>query len=424
MQIAESGKVVSLRSRLANVKAVSQELLHRPNLTGWTPDRVNRAIENADSGSLIDLADLVETLFRDDRISGVLSTITHGLLGLPIDFVGGNASARKSLAGEGTIDRDGEWWQMHQEQELTKLMKWGLILGVGLAQRIELPRVVGQPHRYRIETWSPRWLQYFHKPQNGTRWKVTTEEGQEPIAPGDGEWIIFTPYGARRPWAEGIWAALAFPWLLKRFSLEDRANYSETLGNPIGVGTTTKGSSEKQREKYLRQLRALGKASKIVLPEGWDYKLIEATGKSWEIYENQVAWADQAMTIALAGQIVTTEGTSGFSAGNIFDAIKQDLIRFYAETFSSCLRKQSLEPWAMINFGSHKAAPWPQWQTKKPPDNDKKAKGLSDIGDAIAKLTASLAPYGLKPDVEKILTDFGIASVKADPVQLSKGKRK
>jgi phage gp29-like protein len=400
-------KLTDAPKRLARTASADRELQYRAELTGWTPQRVLMAANTADTGGLQMLADLCETMSADDRIKGVLSTRTHGLLGLPVDFLRGDERARTVL-GMQEDGAPGEWWAMHDEAELSKLLWWGLNMGVGLAQRVELPRLMGRPHRYKLVTWSPRWLQYFHAPVDGVHWKVQTEDGIRSVAPGDGEWIVFTPYGERRPWSEGLWRALYFPWLLKRFSLEDRANYSEVLGSPLWVATTGAGSSEKQRRDFLSKIRNLGKNGKIVLPKDWDLKLQEATGKSWEIYENQVAWADAAMTVAIAGQLVTTEGTTGFSDGNIHDAIKADFIRFDAERLATALRTQSLEQWATWNYGNASAAPWPQWQTQRPRDQKDEADGLSKLGDAITKLDAALAPHGFKVDVSKLVDDFDI----------------
>lgn len=406
----------------------SRELLYRPTLAGWTPDKTVMAQDQADGGGMMLLADLVETIFRDDRVTGVLSTRTHGLLGLPVDFFGGTEESRTLLRGteEGV---PGEWWKMHPESEIGKLQNWGLMLGVGLAQRIELPRVFGGNHRYRIKAWSPRWLTYYHQPVNGAHWSVITQDGTKYIAPGDGEWIVYTPYGASRPWAEGYWRTIVFPWLLKHYSLEDRANYSEALGNPLWVGNVAAGSTEKQRKAFLSQLRSVGKAGKFVLPPGWDLELKEATGKSFEIYEGQVKWADEAITIALAGQLVTTEGMTGFSDGNVHDNIKQDLIRLDGERLSSCLRDQSLEQWALANFEARDAAPWPRWHTQRPDDVDAETKALSQLGDAISKLTLALVPFGMQPDISKIVAEFGlpvqkIAETQGTPLPASRRKKK
>jgi hypothetical protein len=388
------------------VAAPTRELIYRPTLEGWTPDRVRRARNSADGGSMLELADLVDTIMTDDRVSGVLSTRTHGLLGLPLEFTGGDKQAIAEL--QGTPDEPGEWWSMHDESETAKLLSWGLLCGIGLAQRIELPRLLGQPHRYRIETWSPRWLTYYHQAVSGSHWHVLTEEGMQPIFPGDGQWILFMPYGARRPWAEGLYKALVIPWLFKHFAREDRANYSEVLGSPIRVGYTGEGGTEKQRTKFINQLRYLGKSGSFVLPKGWDLKLVEATGKSYEIYDGTVKDSNEAMVIVLAGQTVTTEGTTGFSSGNIHDQIKQDLIRFDAQRLSGCLRKQSLEPWALWNYGWRNAAPRPKWDTQKPADTADEAVGLKAFGDAIASLDGALDRHGLQVDVEKLVAKFDI----------------
>jgi phage gp29-like protein len=394
----------------------SRELWYRPTVSGWTPERVEKAAAMADSGPLLELADLCETMFRDARISGVLATRAHALLGMPISFRDGNDEAREMLEGDAD-EKTGEWWHMCDESELAKLLFWGITSGVGLAQRIELPRLIGKPHRYRIETWSPRWLTYYHYGNGGSHWKVQTQNGMESVIPGDGDWILFQPYGARRPWAEGLWRALAFPWLLKHFSMEDRANFSQVLGSPVMLGTTSHTGTERQRRTYMGQLASLGKNAKLVLPQGWDLKLVEAAsaGKSGDVFDQQIKFSNEEITIAIAGQTVTTEGTPGFSDGNPQKQIAQNLIRFDGERLSTCLQQQHVSPWVKMNFGVTASAPWPKWVTEEPEDITEKADGLGKLGDAITKLDGALKVHGMKVDAKKIMDDFGIDVLAQDP---------
>lgn len=413
---------VPKRKRLANkVNASSRELYYRPSIDGWTPDRVQSARDGADSGVMMELADLVETMRRDPRIGGVLSTRTHGMLGLPLTFMGGDPKAAKAL---GDLDQaeapNAQWWQMHDESELAKLLTWGLMSGVGIAQRKEVPRLMGQPHRYTIETWSPRWLTYYHygyDAGSSPEWRVQTQNGQEPIYPGDGQWIMFLPYGARRPWTEGLWSQLAFPWLLKHFSMEDRANFGEVLGSPVWVGKTAHGGTEKQRNNFLSQLRGLGKSGKIVLPQGWDLQLVEAAaaGKTGDVFDNQIKQSNEEITIALAGQLVTTEGTPGFSAGDVQENIHQNILRFDAVRLASCLQEQSLQPWALWNYGRRSAAPFPKWNTEKPEDVTEAAEGMGKLGEAITKLNAALQNSGVEVDAVSLATKFGVPLKKKEP---------
>lgn len=387
-----------------------KELQYRPTTDGWTPDRVKSAGAAADSGNLQSLADLVETMQADDRIDGVTSTRTHGLLGLTLDFVSGNAQAKELLKGK-EVGAPGEWWRMHSEAELVSLLSWGLHMGVGLAQRVALPRLAGQIQRYRIETWSPRWLRHDPSARGGKpEWYVMTTRGEIPILPGNGRWILFLPYGTKRPWAKGKWRSLAFPWLLKRFALEDRANHSETLGTPTQLGKAPKGSTEKQRNKYLSQLMSLGKRGKIVLPEGWDLVLREAVGRTWEIYSDAISWADAAITIVLAGQVVTTEGSPGFNSGNVQERIVGDLIRFDAERLSTCLQEQSLTPWVLENWNDPDA-PWPHWNTERPPDLEQRARTIDVAGRGLEAANRLLAVDGKRVDAVAFYESLGLQLV-------------
>jgi hypothetical protein len=389
------------------VSGRERELAYRPTIEGWTPDKVRRVAASADNGNLMGLADLVETMQADDRIDGVTSTRTNGLLGLPLTFVAGNKAAREALQGQ--EGAPGEWWRMHSEAELARLQAWGLHLGVGLAQRIKLPRKAGAQQRYRIETWSPRWLRYNDNARNGqAEWTVTTQRGEIPILPGGGKWILYTPYGTKRPWAAGKWRSLAFPWMLKRFALEDRANLGEVIGSPTWLGKAPKGATERQRNRYLSQLVGLGKRGKLVLPDGWDLALKEATGRTWEIYSEAIAWADAAITIVLAGQVVTTEGSPGFSSGTVQERIVGDLIRFDAEALSTCLHDQSLEPWTCENYPEDPVASWPKWDTNKPLDKEQQARTLEILGRAIESADKNLAQDGVRVNAKALYEAHGL----------------
>jgi len=377
------------------------ELQYRPTTDGWSPCEIKRASDAADAGQLMRLADLCETIMADDRVDGVLDTRTHGLLGLPLTFEGGLPAMQSDLT-EGDA-----WWQSHEEGELAKLLRWGLVMGIGLAQRVPLPRLPTERQRYRIETWSPRWLTQIHR-GDSVEWLVQTSKGASTVVPGAGQWIVYTPYGRNRPWAEGKWRRLAFPWILKRYGLEDRANMSQSHGTPTKVGKTARGSTQPQRDRFLSQLQTLGKNGTLVLPEGWDLNLVESTSKAYEIFDSAIAWSDQALTIVLAGQVVTTQGSPGFSSGNVQERIVGDLIRFDAETLSTTLRMQSLVPLAWDWYDDGDAAPWPRWDTQRTPDKEAIARTLEILGRAVEQLGPSLSSAGVQVDTRAMLEALGV----------------
>ncbi len=381
--------------------------------SNWTPRQVKSALSGADSGNLMSVADLVESVNNDDRVSGVLSTLTNGMLGLPLSFIGDD---EVTDALKGDDDSKGDWWSMFPESELSKLMRWGITLGVGIGQRVPvIKRQLGEREVLTLKTWHPRWLRRQLATANEPgKWLLTTAAGQIEIEPGDGQWIIYCPYGGDRPWAEGKWRALSFAWILKQFALHDRARHSEVLGSPARVGVSPEGATTRGRQNWLKQLKAMGRDTSLILPPGYNLKLVEATGRTWEIYTKQIEWADSATAVVLAGQTVTTEGSSGFSRGNIHERIAHSIIRFGAETLSTTVRQEGLMPWSSENFGASQRAPWPVWDTTPPEDQKQKAETGRILGDAISKMDEALAASKRRVDATAILEAAGVPTLEIE----------
>jgi hypothetical protein len=398
-------------AQLAGRGASGGPILQLPTrtITEWTPAQVKDALRAGDSGTISLMADLVEAVMADDRVQGVLSTRTHGLLGLECKFFGEQEQVEaleghKALGGHPGVP--GDWTAMVPECELAQLTAWGILLGVGLGELVE-----GEEHGDdgrivpTLKIWHPRWLRWDLV---DSTWKLMTSEGEIEITPGDGRWVMYLPYGSQRPWTLGAWRPIAFAWVLKQFALHDRARHSEVLGSPWRVGKATGESTEGARENLLRWLRSLGRETAMVLPQGWEVSVVEATGQSYEIYGTQIEWADRAIAITLAGQFVTTEGTKGFSNGNIHAEIKRDLIVFTAETLSTTLRAQVVVPWANDNWGDRDLAPWPRWDTTPPIDKQLEALALATLGDAIGKLDTAMAGSGKRVDAVELASKFGV----------------
>jgi hypothetical protein len=327
----------------------------------------------ATGGNLLEAGDLANAIDQDDRVRGTLSTRTLGMLGLPLSWDGEEPS---------------EWFRYAPEPELNKLLKWGLLLGVGLAQI--------RPNG-ALESWHPRWIR---QDTTTRQWYVTTQQGELAINPGAGQWVLYTPYGSIEPYFDGLWTALAIPWLVKRFAIHDRARASEVFGSAMVVGKT-EGASEIQRKRWLEELKGLSRSSRIVLPEGYDIDLLEAQGQTWGIYGQSTDWADVAITIAIAGQIVTTQGQSGFSRGDIHENIANSLIKFGAETFATTLANQYIR----VVWGERS---YPRWDIDPPNKATDRAGVIRAFGDAIKVANEALAPYSLQVDAKALADQFGI----------------
>lgn len=407
------------RQALGGRDRVAQPIRGHARLN-WRPRDIQDALHTADSGNLDMVADLCETLMADDRIGGVLATRTLGMLGLPLSLEGDPVQVAALSGAHGVNDdADGDWSILHPENESAQIVAWGIVLGIGLGQRVPLPRKPGERQLHRLRHWHPRDLHWEQlQPDDPRRefgqsiaWKVRTAYGGiEDVVPGDGQWVLYQPYGETRPWASAAWRALAFAWILKRFALMDRARHLEVLGSPMRKGKAPAGATEAGRTKWRDQLRALSRDSAIVLPEGYDLELVEATGNSWEMYSKQVDWADAAIAVILAGQTVTTTGATGFADGKTQDTIRRELIRFTSKTWASALRRQSLRPWARVNFGTETTV-LPKWDAESAEERLAIARSMISLGESIKGLNEAFAASGKRVDGSVLAQRYGIPMI-------------
>lgn len=145
-----------------------------------------------------------------------------------------------------------------------------------------------------------------------------------------------------------------------------------------------------------------------VMPEGWKVELVEAKGQTWQIYKDQIEWADRAIATILAGQPITTEGGKAFSDLSIFEQIAATFIDFTAISAARTLHEQAVVPWAIDNFGDADDAPYAYWDTTPPEDQQKKATALVQLGNAMLVIDQALRPSNKRVNLEAVLAKFGV----------------
>jgi hypothetical protein len=391
-RIPVRAKLSAKRAQAGSVSA--KPMRRRQEITGWDADRILVAIANADAGNFRILGDFVAALLADDRVAGVLQTRTHGLLGMPLDFLGGDKEFQDLL--KGGDDGPGLWYLLHSEAELSAFMADAIVGGIGLAQRVP------GPNGFYLQRWDPGDLICSDLGNGKRNWQVQTATGIEDITPG--RWILFFPYGEIDPHKRGMWRALMLPWLLKRLALEDRASGSQQAGLSNPVVEAPEGATERQRQTIAAEFADEVQKLALVLPAGWKASYLQPPTKIFEIYSESIAWSDSAITITLAGQVVTTEGSPGFSSGNVQDQIRVDLIRYDAETLSSTLHDQDLI-WLARELGYQDpsiATPYLVWNTTRPVDREQLARTIEILGRGVEALDKKLIDASAKVDLVRL----------------------
>ncbi len=385
----------------------------------WYLEDLETAQRAADAGFIRMAAQLCASMRRDGVIRGLEDTRTKGLIRLPKRFYGDSEIADTLRARNGTRSVFDE---MFPSAELSLLDADGIKLGIGVAELVPVP---GRdfPVMVRLE---PEFLQYRW---TENRWYFNSIAGTLPITPGDGRWILHVPGGRLTPWRSGLWPALGSSFINKEHAKLYRSNYSAKLANPARLAYAPAGATEGQRIGFFKRVLAWGVNTVLELPPGWEAKLLESNGRGWEVFQRQIDTSDLEYMIALAGQILTTKGGTGFDGQDVAQAIRQDLIQGDGDALAYTLNTQGLPPFIVAKYGIDALARTTivEWDTGTSVDKERETRMLSQAAAAVAQLTVALAPFGKRPDVGELGTRFAIpmldgAAVVVGPVDMSADK--
>lgn len=388
--------------------------------TLWTPALIRSAEIQADGGNLRYAANLCDWLLTDDRVSSGLRTRAQALLGLEPTFEKSGDKRRSGRAVK-ALEVGEDWWEAYPESELMQLVIWGLLLGVCPAN--QTPWTRNEDHGGRslptFEVWHPQHLR-FDNPSRTWRIKVASVgagELERELVPGDGEWVLHTPFGKNRPWAWGLWRCLGDLVLLKKYGWGDWGKVSERAILLVltcldgKAAEALKGYTKEARKQLASDIYARGSEAVAALPPGIDLKAVQAVVAAKDLQGELIKAADKAISIVIRGGNLTTDVSDGGSrsATETQAAIGDGgNLAFDAQALTTTIHDQSLVWWAQFNFGDPSLAPWPVYPVEE--DEDLQAKTETD-SQALENLDVA-EELGLEVDRSKFLEEHRITWAK------------
>ncbi len=368
--------------------------------TRWYLSDLERAVMTTDGGDMRSAARLWTAMRGDGTAYGLRHTLSSGIVRLPRRLYGDKELADALDPRNGTR---GEYDDLIPPAEAALGIDDGVGLGVSVG---ELVPVQGRdfPVYVRLE---PEYLTY--RWATG-RWYYRSIAGLIEVTPGDGRWVLHVPGGRVNPWRTGVWRAAGRAYINKDHALAHRSNFGSKLANPARAATAPVGATEEERTGFLSRIIAWGVNTVFELPVGWDVKLIESNGRGYEVFKDEIATSDQELMIAIAGQVVTTTGGSGFVNMDLFQLVRNDIIQAQAAAWAHTVNTQILPYYAFVRRG----AAWESHQVTcelvatAPKDHQREATTMVSVGNGIAQANAALGPAGLKVEEKEVLTRFDI----------------
>jgi uncharacterized protein DUF935 len=375
----------------------------------WQITQIKR---NLEQGQFRDAALFCDALLADDRIKAGVNTRVSGFLGAPRSFVPANTSPEAMRIAElAKMD----WPKMAKNSRLKSLHRWGLLLGVGVAQLIwdtsgarNIPALRPHHGQHLAYDWIGR--RYVLTLDGGERVNIPTSED----APnGDGQWLVHEPWGPHA-WLEGYVRSLGGLFIGRRWTFNDWLRFSERFSQPFVVGVIPQSSAgSDEPEEFFEDLKNLNAEGVIIIPQGvdekWDVKLVEAQAQGGQQFNLLLASIEKGVSILLLGHDLTTEAGGGgsFGAAKVGNDVRLDLKREDAEALSDTLTEQLLWHWTLQNFGTPELTPRVIWEVEPPAAAMADAQSLATLATA-CKTMRETPGVGDRIDFEALLTRYGV----------------
>jgi phage gp29-like protein len=344
---------------------------------------------------------------RDGRIKGALKQRLSSLSALPMNFKPPQDTARAQKIADAVKDA---WSKLVPAPIESRLRRWGIMLGIGIAQKIW--DTSSDVWTLKLQPWHPSF--YYWNWATRSIW-VITQEGQVEIPEGgDENWFVYAPYGYYLGWLEGDIRALAVPWLMRAWARRDWARYNEVYGLGLIKAIVPAGASESDgsKDRFVDGLANRGSEPVIECErdengKGYDFDLVEAQSTGWETFPKQIEDVDAEISITLLGQNLTTEGGRGgggaYALGKVHQQVKAEIVRSDNESWSQAVRDQVLTDYTRFNFDAEELAPMPLREVD-PEDKSQTADSLQKLSAAVKTFGDAKAPV----DVRELLDQQGL----------------
>lgn len=377
----------------------------------WFLEEVDEASKLADSGDLTRAAQLKRAMVRDPIISGLLATKSGGIVRLPKKWTGSQRVIDSLTSKDGGIPR---FDLLCPPQELKAMADDADLLGVALGELIPVP---GREYPV-LERKDPEYL--FYRWQTNT-WHMRSNAGLIDIEPGNGRWVLHFQGPRLAPWQQAKWHALGRSWVAKDSMQHLKRNWAFKLANAARVAVAPRAASGANRLNWFRQVAAWGVNTVFSVAEGWDVKLIESNGRGWEGFDTSIKEANEDFMIAIAGQLVSVTGGTGFSSEDLYASVRWDLIRDVAVPLGYTLSTQVLPAYTFDLFPEEfEDSPAVEFEVRKPADLTAEASIYTALGAGLQALQEVALASNLSIDVSEFFRRFDIPTTPLAPEQAQK----
>lgn len=228
--------------------------------------------------------------------------------------------------------------------------------------------------------FKPRRVTRFQYDED-SRLRLRTPESQMPgeLMPAK-KFIVHTIDATDdNPYGIGLGAALFWPVFFKRKGIQFWLTFADKFGNPTAVGKYPVGSQTTEQNKLLAALAAIANDTGIIVPDGTQIELLEATRSGIDTYEKLCRYMDEMIARTIIGEADSSRDAGGAlkAASDQRREVRADLLQADSDLLTITLDRDLFQPIVEFNFPGRQA---PRvWRNFEPEDNLTEAVGVDKI---------------------------------------------
>jgi phage gp29-like protein len=270
-----------------------------------------------------------QEVLRDEQVKACFQQRIRAVVSRPWEVLpGGDKRIDKQAAT--FID---EQLKLLNWDAITERMLYGIFYGYAVAEALwkrDGNYIVLDTDRKGIKVRDRR--RFGFAPDMSLRLKTTRNPMGEPV-PDRKFWTFCT--GADHddePYGLGLAHWLYWPVFFKRSGVKFWLTFLEKYGTPTTVGKYPDGTPVAEQLKLLDALRAMQQDSALVIPQGMQAELLEATRGGTADYTELYERMDAAIARTILGQTASTQGTPGRLGNDDLQAdVRMDIVKADAD---------------------------------------------------------------------------------------------
>jgi len=225
----------------------------------------------------------------------------------------------------------------------------------------------------------------------------------EPLPPG--RFIVHMPRTRTGlPIRRGLARAAAFAFLIQTFTLKDWAAFAEVYGIPFRVGRYTPNASEADKLSLLRAVRSIASDGAAIIPAGMDIDFHEVKGSHGAaVFGSLIDYVDKQVSKLVVGQTMTADEGGSLAQAKVHNEVRLDLLRADARQMTATIARDLIRWFVSFNFGPQAQYPSVEFPVAEPEDMT-----------ALAQALSLLVPLGLRVAQSEVRDKLGLSEPARD----------